>query len=86
MLKKRIAVFIVLSVLIYIAPWWVALLGACVAALFFDSYFELLLIFVAVDALYSGNTARLFGIHYGIAIISLPLFLGLATLRRRIRV
>ena len=85
-LKHRILVFIVLGILVYIAPWWLSIFGACTASLFFDSYFELMLIIVAVDTLYAGTTGSFFGVHYFLSLISVPIFIVLATLRRRIRV
>jgi hypothetical protein len=66
----------------FLVPWWVVLILAIAALFLFDSYYEIVLIGIFCDVLYSSSHS-FFGL-YGLTLMSCALFVVIGQVKKRL--
>ncbi len=82
MKKINIGIRIIALLSPFIFPWWVALICACAALFYFETFYEIIILGLFFDVLYHSNNT-LFGL-YGFTLISCVLFVVVAQIKKRL--
>jgi hypothetical protein len=81
----RVIAAIALCVCILFLPWWFVVIALIAAALYFETYFEIILFGVVIDSLYGVGVYSLFHIPITYTVFGIVVFLLSLPLRKRIR-
>jgi hypothetical protein len=83
---KRLLVDIFLIFLITYTPWWCVVITAFIAAIYFLSFYELLLVGIVLDSLYNAPTVSFLNFEFVITVATIFLFIFAEILKKRLRV
>jgi hypothetical protein len=84
-LWRRIIVDIIIFILACTAPWWLSFALAFIAAFFFETYAELIVLGLVLDWLYNAPAARFGDFQYAMAAVASLSFLFVSYLKTFIR-
>ncbi len=85
MFFKRIITAIILFLVVLTTPWWVTLACAGIAALYFDSYYELIGTGLLLDLLYGAPFGPLYGSSYVFVAMSAIFLIALEVAKPHMR-
>ncbi len=83
---KRILIDIVLVLSIFVAPWWLTLIGAIVASIFIPKFIELPLLALCLDSYSSAPIVRFYYFQFTLTLISLTVYCLISWVKMNIRV
>ncbi len=80
-MTRRIILDILLFLSIFILPFWLTVILALICLFLFDSFYEILPVFLFIDLLYGTNESR----YFGFTLVSLVLALLLVVITNSIK-
>lgn len=85
MLSGRFCVDLLLVLSVFLLPWWLILLSACLFFFVFDRFVELFLLALLIDLLYGNATPHFGNSAFALSLLSVPLSVVLTVVRQRMR-
>ena len=70
---------------VFLFPWWIVLLCACVLFFTFGRFFELFLVAFLIDLLYGSPVPYFFNSSFVLSLGAVALYLALSTVRKKMR-
>lgn len=82
---KRALFDVLLLLVAFLAPWWVAMTAALAAAFAFPAYYELVVLGLILDSLYNAPVARFHSFQFVLAASALVALVAVEAIKRRTR-
>lgn len=84
MIAKRIISDIVLFLCVLFAPWWITAGLGFLCVWYFDQFIEAVFVALFMDILYGAGSAYFWGFEYANTVIVLPLYLLIASVKKKL--
>lgn len=81
----RIIVDIIIIILAFVAPWWLAMILAAAACFYFSRYFEIVFVGFIIDSLYNAPVRAMAFFQFFTALLGLVILVIAEEVRRRTR-
>ena len=85
MLSGRFSVDLLLILSVFLLPWWLTLLFACLFFFVFDRFVELFALALLIDLLYGYQTPHFGNSAFMLSLLAVPLYALLSVVRHRMR-
>ncbi len=81
----RIIIDCILILSAFFVPWWIPMLGGLIAIVFFNSYYEIVVLGVILDSLYNASIPRFYQFQFVLTLTSILAVFCIGAIKERLR-